>query len=101
MQNSNTFFLRIMYYFSLKKEQKIAKRSAIFNNFGATNSTECLPYLHAQAGFGSSKGQDFDFYSLSFAHNIGDVGDSSLSPKLRDVDQALPTLPGGKTNGWA
>lgn len=66
-----------------------------------TSPTERLPYLHAQAGFGSSKGQDFDFYSLSFAHNISDVGDSSLSPKLRDVDQALPTLPGGETNQQA
>ena len=89
--------------FIKKSKKEKAKRDIIFKNSVQQNSIisiiECLGYLHAQACFGSSKWQHFDFYSLPFAHNIGNIGNPSFSSKLWDVDQALPTLPVNETEG--
>lgn len=50
-------------------------------------------YLHTQAGFGPGKRQNFDLYSLPFAHNISNISNTSLSAKLRNMDQAFPAFP--------
>lgn len=41
-----------------------------------------LSYLHAEAGFRASEGQNFDFDPLPFAHHVGHVSNTPLAAQL-------------------